>query len=282
MFTRPRRAAFTLIELLVVIAIIAILAAILFPVFSAAKAAAKKTADLSNIKQIGAAMQIYLPDYDDTYPRVAWWNAASGSYVLWSSKSVLQPYMKNVDILVSPSETKKTLTFPVGVLPDGGITATSRSYFVNHLMLSPATPNGTLMFGPTWTSGRPVQGLFGFTNVFGTEETPSVSATAVAYPSEMIALMSGAEWVQAAYAVQTTNTEIYHGNFFECWNGTDLLGWVTGTFYGSANSNAKKIFTRFSGGSNFGNADTSAKFYRPSALMNGTFLNPRRFVLQPD
>lgn len=61
------RKAFTLIELLVVIAIIAILAAILFPVFAQAKLAAKKTQGLSQAKQIGTAMQIYLADYDDVY-----------------------------------------------------------------------------------------------------------------------------------------------------------------------------------------------------------------------
>lgn len=59
--------AFTLIELLVVIAIIAILAAILFPVFAQAKQAAKKTADLSNLKQIGTASMLYVDSYDDTY-----------------------------------------------------------------------------------------------------------------------------------------------------------------------------------------------------------------------
>ena len=58
------RRAFTLIELLVVIAIIAILAAILFPVFAQAKAAAKKTACLSNEKQLGVATQLYLGDND--------------------------------------------------------------------------------------------------------------------------------------------------------------------------------------------------------------------------
>jgi prepilin-type N-terminal cleavage/methylation domain-containing protein len=63
-----RKSAFTLIELLVVIAIIAILAAILFPVFAQAKEAAKKTAGLSQLKQIGTAVQVYLPDYDDNFP----------------------------------------------------------------------------------------------------------------------------------------------------------------------------------------------------------------------
>ena len=63
------RKAFTLIELLVVIAIIAILAAILFPVFAQAKAAAKKTAALSNTKQLVLGMIMYIGDYDDVFYR---------------------------------------------------------------------------------------------------------------------------------------------------------------------------------------------------------------------
>ena len=63
------RRAFTLIELLVVIAIIAILAAILFPVFAQAKLAAKKTATLSNVKQVSTGMFLYMGDNDDYYPR---------------------------------------------------------------------------------------------------------------------------------------------------------------------------------------------------------------------
>src|SRR5438552_15882727 len=58
------RRAFTLIELLVVIAIIAILAAILFPVFAAAREAARATSCRSNLRQIGAALAMYREDYD--------------------------------------------------------------------------------------------------------------------------------------------------------------------------------------------------------------------------
>jgi prepilin-type N-terminal cleavage/methylation domain-containing protein len=65
---RNRSSGFTLIELLVVIAIIAILAAILFPVFAQAKAAAKKTSDLAQIKQLGTAIAMYENDSDDLDP----------------------------------------------------------------------------------------------------------------------------------------------------------------------------------------------------------------------
>jgi len=64
-----RGRGFTLIELLVVIAIIAILAAILFPVFAQARDAARKTSCLSNMKQIGTAMMLYVQDYDESFPQ---------------------------------------------------------------------------------------------------------------------------------------------------------------------------------------------------------------------
>ena len=59
---------FTLIELLVVIAIIAILAAILFPVFAQAREKARQTQCLSNCKQLGTGLQLYVDDWDETLP----------------------------------------------------------------------------------------------------------------------------------------------------------------------------------------------------------------------
>lgn len=97
--------AFTLIELLVVIAIIAILAAILFPVFARAKEAAKKTADLSNIKQLSTGIQIYMSDYDDNMPQPGWsaQQTSSGANSCYSWRWNTLAYSKSKDIYASPS-----------------------------------------------------------------------------------------------------------------------------------------------------------------------------------
>jgi len=89
--------AFTLIELLVVIAIIAILAAILFPVFAQAKEAAKKTADLSNQKQLATATLMYLGDSDDKFPRNDYQAArtAGGGTEMFSWREAIGPYAKS-------------------------------------------------------------------------------------------------------------------------------------------------------------------------------------------
>jgi prepilin-type N-terminal cleavage/methylation domain-containing protein len=86
--------AFTLIELLVVIAIIAILAAILFPVFAQAKAAAKTTSALSNLKQIAVANVLYMQDSDGSVNRK-----------YWDLHVDLMPYAKSIQIFLDPASS---------------------------------------------------------------------------------------------------------------------------------------------------------------------------------
>ena len=100
-----KRNAFTLIELLVVIAIIAILAAILFPVFAQAKDAAKKTQSINNLKQIGTSVQLYTTDSDDVLPQSAYLVFDQAQPKVASVYDLLYPYMKNVNILVSPADS---------------------------------------------------------------------------------------------------------------------------------------------------------------------------------
>jgi prepilin-type N-terminal cleavage/methylation domain-containing protein/prepilin-type processing-associated H-X9-DG protein len=113
--------AFTLIELLVVIAIIAILAAILFPVFAKAKEAAKATACMSNMKQIGLGLQMYVNDVDDRmFFRANWQNSRSGYIHLTGNASnqekwwnMVAPYIKSNQIFRCPSDSQPTASADV-------------------------------------------------------------------------------------------------------------------------------------------------------------------------
>jgi prepilin-type N-terminal cleavage/methylation domain-containing protein/prepilin-type processing-associated H-X9-DG protein len=145
---QTRSNAFTLIELLVVIAIIAILAAILFPVFAQAKAAAKKTACLSNIKNIMTANLLYVGDADDSMPmyqyvvQCPWPDVCGTSNVTTGFLYWLQPYTKSN--LMSQCPTTKPVNRP----------AAERFFREGRMGYGLAYPAGETNFGGFLSMGR--------------------------------------------------------------------------------------------------------------------------------
>lgn len=144
---RLKYKAFTLIELLVVIAIIAILAAILFPVFSQAREASRKSACVSNQRQLGTAARMYMDDWDgEMFHHHEGYVLDDGSQVETLPSSVegcvggghgnshaekpwiifFQPYIRNRGIGYCPSDTTPRSTKQAYDLNNynGGITST--------------------------------------------------------------------------------------------------------------------------------------------------------------
>ena len=135
---------FTLIELLVVIAIIAILAAILFPVFAQAREKARQASCLSNCKQMGTALMLYVDDFDETvpplensaitrasmladatyknYPSALYgtddWAVGCGDVWCWGDS--IFPYVKNVQMYVCPSGGKNRYGYGYNGMLVGG------------------------------------------------------------------------------------------------------------------------------------------------------------------
>ncbi len=118
---------FTLIELLVVIAIIAILAAILFPVFAQAREKARQASCLSCMKQIGVGLQLYVDDYDETFPGIAAWGIPSTTGIIGYMQAnvycnpvtTLYPYIKNKNMFCCPSSPSRADLLTVWNYPTG-------------------------------------------------------------------------------------------------------------------------------------------------------------------
>jgi prepilin-type N-terminal cleavage/methylation domain-containing protein len=174
------RKAFTLIELLVVIAIIAILAAILFPVFAQAKLAAKKTADLSNNKQLGLGLLMYSNDFDDGAPMAypgdlidLFTTPANRDYSANPNlrncvfANSMYPYIKNWALWKSPGATKDWLPFAASGNPGGAnypnptgfaMSYTFNAYMNTWVLSSVDSPADAALFWP----GEGVEDVPGF------------------------------------------------------------------------------------------------------------------------
>src|SRR5947207_15016425 len=140
--------AFTLIELLIVAGIIAILFAVAIPAFTAALGRAKATKDLSNLRQIGMAMQTLLNDNDQLLPVTATWPDTTGTPVLY------QKYIATRRVFQSPFDKRtpeETDTSPVSYSINTNMYV---KLGTNPNMLKVVSPSSTFLMAPKYT-GNP-------------------------------------------------------------------------------------------------------------------------------
>ncbi len=239
---RRNRKAFTLIELLVVIAIIAILAAILFPVFAQAKKAAKKTADLSNIKQTSLAAVMYSGDSDDVFVANGEGLRPSSSFGWADGKN--QPNTGQGDAQFAPigagagapagaSSSKLGFMDPIASQNWGRETF---PYIKSmDMLVSPGAQNDTdPKYAPTTAAGS------GKTSYAMDGCVSNRSQTSISKPAEQIVFQSRATTTKEAICLPRTTTfsdGAVHGNDADlAWAGYNFMD---GGNYGFADGHAK-------------------------------------------
>jgi prepilin-type N-terminal cleavage/methylation domain-containing protein len=242
--------AFTLIELLVVIAIIAILAAILFPVFAQAKLAAKQTASLSNLKNLGLAVIMYTNDADDAFPLAQRTEPSSTAFFGVQPWSVAtQPYIKNWGIFQHPlgpsiptspaalTAWRETLMYGVmAKAENSGFSyyqaSTATGSFARRVCGSnPCEYEGLFGNGCDATLGCPSQVFYG-----GSASVPSYTTTAIGNPSNALLVSEGAMWDLWTNGLSIQNPLTY-GVYWSP-GSYDVLGT---TSYSMAGPSARKI-----------------------------------------
>jgi len=248
-----RKRGFTLIELLVVIAIIAILAAILFPVFAQAREQARTTSCLSNNKQLGTGMMMYLQDYDENFP--SWnWNFFCGggnngaprdSGAFWTM--AIYPYVKNAALYKCPDDTLVQYDSWAGCSDDAG----------SHDMFTKNSNYVSYGFGEIYGNQPKYAGYSAPSHclMFADSATQLVSIAPVGWWNSNINSIVA----RAAFGNDTSwNIFTEGGTWSESWTATDFRS----HFSDAALNNA----TRHHGGSNITFADGHAKYSTWSQL----------------
>jgi prepilin-type N-terminal cleavage/methylation domain-containing protein/prepilin-type processing-associated H-X9-DG protein len=186
---QDRKAAFTLIELLVVIAIIALLAAILFPVIAQVRIRGWQTTCLTNLRQIGSSMAMYVQDYDEHLPNCC----ATGRAWTWTwqredlmgrcaqasittktptdtflgpeqtppryIQELLHPYVKNVQLWFCPSVGKDRFFRGDRTLPTFGYNGTTYRWNSQADPTISTDPNPVRHRQPIEVSGRAIAAI---------------------------------------------------------------------------------------------------------------------------
>jgi len=141
--------AFTLIEVIVVLAIIVIMMAMVYPAYTIISERAKATKDMSNLRQVGLAIQTYLNDSDQILPPSTTWPGTTVTPVLYPK------YVGTRKIFLSPFDKRPSLETDLAPV----------SYSINHNMYDPSvgisrnmikvfSPAATFLMAPNYT-GNP-------------------------------------------------------------------------------------------------------------------------------
>ena len=142
--------AFTLIEIIIVLAVIAIMMALVYPMYTNASERAKATKDLSNLHQIGLAMQTLLNDNDQILPVTATWPGISTS----TTPVLYSKYIATRKVFQSPFDKRasaETDTAPVSYSININMYV---KFGLNPNMLKVVSPASTFFMAPNY-AGNP-------------------------------------------------------------------------------------------------------------------------------
>ena len=261
-----RSQAFTLIELLVVIAIIAILAAILFPVFQKVRENARRTACLSNLKQIGLGIVQYNQDFDEKEPNgQSDYGQGSG----WTS--LIYPYVKSIAVFQCPDDsTHGTRASSYGM---------NQNFTIGSPVAGTAGAKADAHSLADFNSSAKTVMFFEVTNSAGYDVSNGTGQYADGFNSDIqyggaspggdgtgFYNLNGEPF--GPYSAANPHVQYATGYMLNSDHDTGRDGTGSGGA-GAPTAHFNSAIGRHTGGSNFLMADTHAKFFRPEQVSAG-------------